>query len=408
MLLKVFSQMLDEDIKYNKPMPRAILDAGSGVGVLGICAAGAVSEIGGIESLSVRAQDRDDLARIFTQYNAEKNNIPERIFTAHTEPLLAGVPDTRFDLILSNVPAKAGLPVLKDFVIRSTGRLNAGGRVIIVAVNTLHDFFELLIQENAVPLYRETGTGHTVFVYGKDNEREALSCLTSDSFFIQCPTYIRNKNDYEMENISYHMETIHGASGFDNPCGEAEAAAKLTIKLKDKLTHNHDAQPVLIWSEDQGHYAAWLLKYLNVKTRFVLAGRNILSQSIAKYNISEALGEDRENTESVIMINAADILLDREKIITDTEAAFPFTNDKPHGFRFIAFFPEQVPGTENGANNAKASWEGLTQLTYKSSVVIAGFTSSEAERFDKKKPQAFVRLGDIKRNGFRALAYRRK
>ncbi|MDR0290374.1 MAG: hypothetical protein LBI06_05505, partial [Treponema sp.] len=39
-------------------------------------------------------------------------------------------------------------------------------------------------------------------------------------------------------------------------------------------------------------------------------------------------------------------------------------------------------------------------------IFLAAFGSSDAERFDRKKPAGFSRMGSIKRNGFRALAYR--
>jgi hypothetical protein len=37
--------------------------------------------------------------------------------------------------------------------------------------------------------------------------------------------------------------------------------------------------------------------------------------------------------------------------------------------------------------------------------LVIAFPSVEAERFDRKKPKDFTRLLDIKRKGFRALAY---
>ena len=80
-LLKVFSNYIDECIKNKKPLPYKILDAGSGIGVLGICTAGALydvlTDIDGCEpgSTMLRMQDRDELAHIFSYYNALKNNI---------------------------------------------------------------------------------------------------------------------------------------------------------------------------------------------------------------------------------------------------------------------------------------------------------------------------------------------
>jgi hypothetical protein len=70
----------------------------------------------------------------------------------------------------------------------------------------------------------------------------------------------------------------------------------------------------------------------------------------------------------------------------------------PGGFALIAFFPATAPET-------KTTWEGLASLAAPGGIVIIGMASAEAERFDRKKHKAFTRLGDVKRKGFRAMAY---
>ncbi|MDR1949840.1 MAG: hypothetical protein LBQ38_10650, partial [Spirochaetaceae bacterium] len=57
------------------------------------------------------------------------------------------------------------------------------------------------------------------------------------------------------------------------------------------------------------------------------------------------------------------------------------------------------------ADLLNALWEGLGGLLKTGGTGLVVFPSSEAERFDRKKPKPFVRLGDLKRKGFRALAY---
>jgi hypothetical protein len=122
---------------------------------MGICAAAALAGDG---SSYVRCQDRDELDRLFTEYNALKNGIPAPRLSAHTEPLLGGLVAARWDLILSNIPAKAGKPVLEDFVLRSAGLLNPSGRVLIVVVNPLANWFRSWITKaDAPPFYEERG-----------------------------------------------------------------------------------------------------------------------------------------------------------------------------------------------------------------------------------------------------------
>jgi hypothetical protein len=104
---------------------------------------------------------------------------------------------------------------------------------------------------------------------------------------------------------------------------------------------------------------------------------------------------------SVRILCAVDMYLDREKILDETEKLFPGIQSQ--GFPFIAAFPEIVPQT----NMIDSFWQGLLTLAAPSGLVIVGLSSGEAERFDRKKPKDFSRLGDIRKKGFRALAYRK-
>jgi hypothetical protein len=431
-LLKVFSQQLDKAIKDGEVLPRTILDAGSGVGVLGICVAGAIQDInsktpahekadhvlGG--DVHVRAQDRDELARIFTEYNAERNGLSNDVFQAHTEPLLAGPTDMRWDLILSNIPAKAGKPVLEDFIHRSTAILKKDGKVFLVAVNTLADFFRSRIIATGAPIIiEETGKEHTVFVYGspdgssdrnnhqgedgynhQDEEASAKSPLVLDESF-PWNIYIRNRNSYEMEKIVYNLDTVHGAQDFDSPGGPVQAATKLAVKtdLASMLKERKTAETsLLVYDEGQGHFALWLANYLENEQRagskeqgakmlyrWVLSGRNILALTTARAALSAARSAMTTAEIDSSIIPAADIFLDRERI---TEIC---------KFDLIAFFPEKA--TAN-------AWDGLATVAKLGGIVIVGMASAEAERFDRKKPLGWNRLGDIKRKGFRALMFR--
>jgi hypothetical protein len=390
LLLKTVSTMLDEDRAAGQPLPCQALDAGCGAGVLGVCVAGAWG-------VRVHAQDRDELARIFTAYNARRNGISGETLSAHTEPLLSGPPP--WDLILSNVPAKAGLPVLEDFVFRSLSLLTPGGRVCMVAVNTLADFFRSrILKAGAVVLREEGGPGHRVFVYApatpgtpaenglpEPGDRAGLSA----DFFAAHPCYLRNRGVYAMEGISYHLDAIHGAPGFDRPGGAVEAAAELFRKIRP--AHGN----ILVWEGDQGHFPAWLAQGFSEEQSselrspsFTLSGRNILALEAARRNTLKALGSG----EGVSIIPAADLFLDRERL---TGPGGPYS--------LIAAFPEAVPQT----SRALPFWEGLGLLSSPGALVILGLGSSEAERMDRQKPKNFTRLGSLKRKGFRALAYNR-
>jgi SAM-dependent methyltransferase len=403
-LLKIFSRILDEDAAAHRPLPRRILDAGCGAGVIGICAASAIRALAGDEAGAVyaRCQDRDELARLVTLRNAEKNNIPASALEAFTEPLLAGPANDKWDLILTNIPAKAGSPVLEDFVSRSASLTSPRGRVIMVAVNTLADFFRGLIASCAQMLSEEKGRGHTVFVYRGKAENPAPPVNTGLGFLDRYPLYLRASPSCIIEEIPVRLETIHGASGFDKPGGAVIAAAKLLRRLgREKIPAG---MPFLVHEPGQGFFTNWLLEFFDAahgaqKPNLVLSGRNILSLEAAKHNaasLNAAAG----------VIPAVDLRLGREALLEAGNGQYAL----------IAAFPELLPqaapraaksvGASGHTDQLTAIWDSLPPLLAAGGLLLAAFSSSDAERFDRKKPAGFSRLGSVKRDGFCALAYK--
>ena len=427
MLLAVFSRILDEDAAAGHLPPRRVLDAGCGVGVIGICAASALAALHNVpdvdagqnSSLYIRCQDRDELARLVTLHNAAHNNIPCSVLEAHTEPLLAGPPDELWDLILTNIPAKAGAPVLKDFIRRSICRLNPGGngrpggRVVLVVVHTLADFFREHITaacaatDGSAELFLEKkGAGHSVFVYGRklpDAKKTTEPVTITPGFISRFPFYVRAAAEYIIEDIPIRITAIHGASGFDAPGGAVLAAAKLTRRIGlQALTAGSDT-PFLVHEPGQGFFPCWLISYLlseNINPRpFVLSGRNILALEAARHNASQL------TSMPVSVIPAVDLQLGGAAL---QEAA------GGRKYSVIAAFPELLPQSSLPVDQLNSLWNALPPLLADGGICIAAFGSSDAERFDRKKPGAangadgtsgFTRLGSIKRKGFRASAY---
>ena len=448
-LLKVFSEYLDgfsnDSLKEDMELPFYMLDAGSGIGVLGICAARAIADLAAAAPgnrarnkpiVHCRAQDRDYLGKIFTEYNAVINGLSLEprsaekvyleasspiIFEAYAEPLLAGPFGQKWDLILSNIPAKAGIPVLEDFMDRSIRLLKKGGLVFLVVVNTLAGFFRSGISASASIHREETGKEHTVFVYGPESGEDFVPLpgkapiVFNEKFSGNYPFYIRNSFEYGMEGINYCLDTVYGAGDFDSPGGTAEAAVSLATKigLAQKMADlDAPGAGILVHDAGQGHFALWLTHYLKLfshehactKEPFILSGRNAIALSACRAALEKARAA--KNTEGtppsapgLHIVAAADIFLDRERLA----AAGKHNNEDGEVFSLIAFFPVQVPESKRGEED----WEGLSCLTAKNGIVIAAMSSAEAERFDRKKPPLFIRMGDIKRKGFRALAYRK-
>jgi len=402
-LLKVFSRVLDEDIAAGKPLPRRVLDAGCGTGVIGICAASAIKASAGEDAgvVYVRCQDRDELARLVTTHNAAKNNIPSAMLEACTEPLLAGPANDKWDLILTNIPAKAGNPVLEDFVRRSGSLLKPEGRVIMVVVKTLAVLFrEAIAAAGAQLLSEEKSPGHTVFVYRSSAERPAGPVIKGTGFLDRYPFYVRARPVCTIEEIPVKLETIHGASGFDKPGAAVLAAVKLLFRLgREKLPND---TPFLVHEPGQGFFTNWLLEFMRAANgqKLVLSGRNILSLEAARHNAGSVNGVNV----SVSTVPAVDLQFGKDALLEAGGGQFSF----------ITAFPELLP-QNSMSKSAKASqdtdqlsaiWNSLSPLLAEGGLFLAASGSSDAERFDRKKPAGFTRLGSVKRNGFCALAYK--
>jgi hypothetical protein len=325
-------------------------------------------------------------------------------------------------LILSNIPAKTGEPVLLDFIARSAELLSKGGSVMLVVVKPLSDLLRSRIRELKLPLFHdENGKEHTVLVYGAGTSLNSVqnivqnSALNSDpqnngyDFLKRRQVYFRCAGDFELEDIAYHIDAFQGVADFDTPSNAVQAAAKLVKRLALRPAGG----PILVYEPDQGHFPVWLLRYLGsispeippaqtITGPLVLSGRNILALEAARQNSLLVLGDQAsggKGASGIILAPAVELFLDRARL----SAAADQNGEQPGGrYSFIALFPELVPQTDR----LDAYWDGLAALLTGGGMAVIALPSSAAERFDREKPKGFTRLGDIKRQGFRALAYR--
>jgi hypothetical protein len=242
-----------------------------------------------------------------------------------------------------------------------------------------------------------------VFVYGRaaDKRQTAVPVHAGPDFIALHPFYIRAEVTCVIEDIPIHLTTIHGASGFDNPGGAVLAAAKLARRLGQFPLDN--GAPLLVHEPGQGFFPCWLLALLRGADMppVVLSGRNILALEATRYNVTQNVRQNvlQNAIHEAVVVPAVDLRLGETAL---REAA----GGRPYGC--IAAFPELLPQSSlpKGADQLAAIWDAVPPLLAGGGVFLITFSSSDAERFDRKKPAGFTRLGSVKRNGFRALAYR--
>ena len=141
-----------------KEKPESILDAGCGTGVLGTALKKAVPEA------ELYLYDRDALAVYFTELNLRKNGIKN--YNTAASLLMFPFSGKKFDLIVSNLPAKAGREVLGDFIQQAPLHLTENGTTAVVIVKPLSDFALETLKDNSLEILESVKTAnYSVFVF---------------------------------------------------------------------------------------------------------------------------------------------------------------------------------------------------------------------------------------------------
>lgn len=259
LLLKTLAQ------RDSVPTEGRVLDAGCGTGPLGL----ALKKFR--PSLEVVARDRLALAASFTAENARINRLA---IDAGPGLLLENVPGP-WDLIVSNLPAKAGEPVLADFVRRSLGMVAEAGLVAVVVIEPLAAWFSAeLDKAGAVRLYEEAGGGYRVFHY------KAGGPVTgrADPGFPEA--YRRGEVSWSVGNLRFVQKTFFGLPNFDG----LDFRLQMTLSLLEDRKLRGDC---LVWEPVQGHLATWADAVLPPGATLHLAGNDALGLAAAGQNVTK-------------------------------------------------------------------------------------------------------------------------
>lgn len=266
LLLKTIASEIDLDRALT------ILDTGCGTGVIGL----ALKKKNPNCRLFMR--DRDALA----VYTAEMNGRLNRLESYCSVGLLLSPlwrkndENIDFNLITANLPAKAGAPVLENFLKRAGDLLAPDGRVVVVIVNTLAGDAERWLMEGGCEiLYKTVSTGHTVFHFtGGKKEEDSPEEVESINL------HIREKRiGFYLHKIGYKLDTVYNIPDFDTPGFLLQLFSDLLIKRSCKGR-------ALYFNPGQGHLPVFMKKSGNYRfDEIVLAGRDYLSINISRYNL---------------------------------------------------------------------------------------------------------------------------
>ncbi|MGL1891329.1 MAG: class I SAM-dependent methyltransferase [Spirochaetaceae bacterium] len=244
---------------------KSLYDVGCGVGVIGLALKKSCPNI-----TEVVVQDRDSLAVEFTKVNAELNNIEDITFSV--DLALKDVEDKKFDLLLSNIPAKAGEKVLIDFLSRSGSFLTENGKCCVVIVASLAKFAESTLKNAGCEiLHKEYNKQYTVLHY------TGFSKDYTENFNV----YVRNSETFDFDESKYKMDTVYNIPDFDSL--SFSTTLSLAMLSSYKIRGN-----ALYLNPGQGHIPVYLsTKDGNGIGKITVAGRDTLQNKITVHNLNK-------------------------------------------------------------------------------------------------------------------------
>jgi SAM-dependent methyltransferase len=187
---------------------RRALDLGCGHGTLGIV----------LQALDTGREvtyvDRDALALDYTVRNLAAN----RLLAADERPAVRGslgyddlAPDVPFDLVVSNLPGKAGAPVIAELVHGAAGMARPGAIVGFVAVKPLAgQVARLLADPRFEPIERRANNSYEVFI-ARITESPAPPAEPG----FDRGVYDRHAATFQAGRLAWTARTVHGLGEFD-------------------------------------------------------------------------------------------------------------------------------------------------------------------------------------------------
>lgn len=263
-----------------------VVDVGSGTGTLGISLAAG-------DGLALESTDRDARAVAFTERNAALNELP-RVEARHALEI-PPYPGEGREIVVSNLPAKAGEPVLRMLVNDITRRAAlARGVVGIVIVRPLADLLASILGDQGVSVIAERRTAnHTAVIYEPSVAPEPV-CGTErpDPSAGPPEVFIRTTAGFQGPRNHYAATTVWNLPEFDG-------LSFRTALAFDLLREHKPGGAVLVYGCGQGHLAVGLLQRMSGRGSLVLADRDLLALRISAMNAKSAGGTAPERVLAV-------------------------------------------------------------------------------------------------------------
>ena len=249
---------------------RRVLDLGCGYGPIGLT----LKKLDG--QRVVHMVDRDALAVDYSRQNAELNGVPDvEIYGSLGYDDLTAAD---FDLVISNLPAKAGPPVLSCLLREARFCLRPGGRMAIVVVDSLEPAVaELLADPGIQILLRRSWPGHVVFHCRFAGQPDDTARPKESAF--QRGVYHRADTLISFRGLSFPMRTVYNLPELDSLDFRTELLLKGLQEIREVPLRR-----ALVFNPGQGHLPVALWKLFRPE-KTLLADRDLLSLRCSQKNL---------------------------------------------------------------------------------------------------------------------------
>jgi hypothetical protein len=361
---------------------RRVLDEGCGVGVIGLSIAEA------FPGTHVVLRDRDSLAVAFTERNRRANRIGQRAaaavageaddVSARPVPsalwacIASRISAGNFDFVLSNLPAKAGGPVLASFFSSLTGSdggsplLAQGGRAAVVIVEPLALQAEAWIDSARLRiLERARGADHVVFVIepadalprgGADGAASSFEGTANLGAFDLGP-YKRCTADFALADLRYRAAGFWGLPEFDTPSFASSAAAELAARV----FAGPRIGDLLVIDPGVGHFALWASRSGGCRS-ITAASRDILALAASAANIADLPPTFRPRFAALDELELDDLPESSFDVIADFSVGVPELDQSP------------------------LVWERASRLLRSGGIFLAVRGPAEMARLERRRP----------------------
>lgn len=261
---RLLQSISSENIHYSK-----VLDLGCGYGPIGV----SLKKVN--YNAIIHMVDRDALAIGYSKLNSELNHVETSVYASLGYDQVI---DTDYDLVIANIPAKVGEPMLKHMLDDAKYHLKANGLVAIVVIDAITEYVRSTLSSLDIEILLEKKSpGHSVFIY-KFNDSVVASLDKQRSSYDR-NLYFRGSKTFSYRGANFPMFTAYDLPEFDTLSYETEMVLDEISSMKDK-----NIKYPLVFNVNQGIIPVAISHFLRPSS-LLLYDRDLLALQVTNKNL---------------------------------------------------------------------------------------------------------------------------